>query len=74
MSIVSYHVPKEGTMSIFKKLQLAMGTAAVVSSVLYFWLGYAEEPNTEVQMYAFFAAGLILFVTGVFMVADVLGD
>ena len=61
-------------MSTFKKYQLAMGTAAIVFSVLYFWLGYAEEANTDVQMYAFFAAGLIMFVGGVFMVADVLGD
>ena len=61
-------------MSIFKKAQLAVGIVAVVSSVLYFWLGYAEKANTDVQMYAFFAAGFILFTAGIFMAADALGD
>ena len=59
-------------MSKFRKFQLIMGSVSIVSSALFFWLGYADEANTVIQELAYVASGLILFSGGVFMVADVL--
>ncbi|MBR3512502.1 MAG: hypothetical protein IKN74_06085 [Clostridia bacterium] len=61
-------------MTAFKKYQLIFAIVCIAAAICNFWVGYSDGEMSLIEELLYTGFGYILFIFGVFVAADALGD